>query len=70
MPVVTASLKEKFSSRLDLFIGWSDNYYSLRSTVNNSAFKGAREFLRTFTDAANHIPRHRRTRCIQTAVLL
>ncbi|KAJ7582775.1 hypothetical protein C8J56DRAFT_230499 [Mycena floridula] len=42
VPVMVSSLRAKYSSRLDLFIG-------------------ARDFLRVFTDAANHIPRHRRT---------
>ncbi|KAI6126293.1 hypothetical protein EDD16DRAFT_1553513 [Pisolithus croceorrhizus] len=41
VPVMVASLKEKYSVGLELYVS-------------------AREFLRIFTDAANHVPRHRR----------
>ncbi|CCM00706.1 uncharacterized protein FIBRA_02746 [Fibroporia radiculosa] len=43
VPVMTASLKSMYTTKLDLYIG-------------------SREFLRIFTDASNHIPRHRRAK--------
>ncbi|TDL26887.1 hypothetical protein BD410DRAFT_763071 [Rickenella mellea] len=42
VPVMTSSLKQKFSDPLNLSIG-------------------SRDFLRIFTDASSHVPRHRRT---------
>lgn len=30
---------------------------------------GSRDFLRIFTDAANHIPRHRRSKCVDLYIL-
>ena len=39
---------------------------SLKRTYSESLnlYIGSKDFLRVFTDATNHIPRHRRTRCV------
>lgn len=58
---MVTSLKQQFTKRLDLMIG----KITLPGDGRRLTYAlGSREFLRLFTDAAMHVPRHRRTQYV------
>lgn len=62
VPVVMSSLRERFANNHDLHIGIS---YSHNIGLNlSNPSPGARDLLKTFTDAATHVPRHRRIKYV------
>ncbi|KAG8908257.1 snoRNA-binding rRNA-processing protein utp10 [Tulasnella sp. 403] len=59
VPIMVKSLQDTYGDRIELLIGEDSNPFLLGAGVDNVS--GSRVFLRVFTDAAFHIPRHRRS---------